>query len=147
MTDTATDALTRLHTDAVDARNGYDEALKDSDSHSLFTLFESLRTFHSDSARELAAELTKLGAAPSYSGSLMSVVHQSIIKLRSLFGGLDQSVLPGLIDGEKRNLAKYDEAIGAGLGTALPVVERQRSKLAGFLSLMEAETAQMKASA
>jgi hypothetical protein len=42
---------------------------------------------------------------PDENGFFMSVVHKTIIDVRSLFNGLDDSVLPGLIDGEKRNVA------------------------------------------
>ena len=41
----------------------------------------------------------------------MTVVHETIMDVRSMFNGLDESVLPGLIDGEKRNVSKYDDAI------------------------------------
>ncbi len=48
----------------------------------------------------------------------MSVVHKTIMDVRSLFNGLDESVLPGLIDGEKRNVAKYDDALKTAGTTA-----------------------------
>ena len=41
----------------------------------------------------------------------MTAVHKTIMDVRSMFDGLDESVLPGLIDGEKRNVAKYDAAL------------------------------------
>ena len=41
----------------------------------------------------------------------MTNVHRTIIGIRSLFGGLDDSILPGLIDGEKRLVGCYDETL------------------------------------
>jgi len=41
----------------------------------------------------------------------MSVVHRTIMGVRSLFDGLGESVLPGLIDGEERNRSAYDKAL------------------------------------
>jgi uncharacterized protein (TIGR02284 family) len=140
-----TDTLTRLHTDAVDASKGYAEALEDSDGHSLFDLFRQMQTLHSQAASELADELIRLGAPPRESGSLLSLVHQSIMKLRSLVGGLDASVLPGLIDGEKRILASYDDALRQGSlsAAATAVVQRQRGQLSQAISQMQSESMQV----
>ncbi len=41
----------------------------------------------------------------------MSTVHRAVISIRSVITGLDESVLPGLIDGEERIVGYYDEAI------------------------------------
>lgn len=102
--------LKTLHTSAIDARNGYQEALKDAEGKGMSPLFSEMIALHESNARELARELTKAGEKPDDKGSFMSVVHQTIMDVRSLFNGLDQSVLPGLIDGEKRNVSKYDDA-------------------------------------
>ena len=61
----------------------------------------------------------------------MSVVHRTIMNVRSLFNGLDGSVLPGLIDGEKRNVDKYDDALQAiRRATASPrLLTAQRDKI------------------
>ena len=132
------ETLERLHTDAVDAMNGYGQALKDSDGHSLFTVFEKLHAFHRGAASELADEMSRVGARPENSGSFMSVIHESIMKLRSLVGGLDESVLPGLIDGEQRNLAEYDAALRGGTlrAPASAIVTRQRDKLSEAIDNM-----------
>jgi uncharacterized protein (TIGR02284 family) len=145
MDERETDILAGLHTDAVDARNGYAEAVKDAepDAGTVLGLFAKMQDLHNAAAEELAAELGRLGARPDYSGSFMSVVHESIIKLRSLVGKLDDSALAGLIDGEQRNLARYDEAIGSGdLGAAsLALVQRQRAVLSRAISLLQAQAA------
>ncbi|MFO1166627.1 MAG: hypothetical protein U1E19_00675 [Rhodoblastus sp.] len=54
---------------------------------------------------------------PDESSSFLSVVHRTIFVGgigRSIDFGLDESVLLGLIDGEERIAARYDEALKAG---------------------------------
>ena len=135
------DTLRRLHTDAVDAMNGYDEAIRDADNHSWVTVFEEMGAFHRGAASDLATELGRLGERPSEDGSFMSTVHRSIMKLRSLVGGLDRSVLSGVIDGEERNLARYDEAIeSGGLQTSsLAIVAKLRRDLGVAIARMRVD--------
>ena len=66
---------------------------------------------HERNADELARELAEAGESPDDRGSFMTIVHKTIMDARSLFNELDESVLPGLIDGEKRNVSKYDDAL------------------------------------
>lgn len=104
------DHLKTLHTSAIDARNGYQEALEDADGKGMSPLFREMIALHEGNASELARKLTEANEIPDDKGSFMTVVHQTIMDVRSLFNGLDESVLPGLIDGEKRNVSKYDDA-------------------------------------
>jgi hypothetical protein len=74
-------------------------------------------------------------------GSFMSVIHRTIMNLRSLFNALNDSVLPGLIDGEKRNVEKYDHALNT---FALPapvgqLLSQQRSRIQQKIELMETQ--------
>jgi uncharacterized protein (TIGR02284 family) len=107
------DHLKSLHTSAIDARNGYQEALKDADGKGMTPLFREMIALHQRHADELASELRKADEIPDEKGSFMSVIHETIMDVRSMFNGLDESVLPGLIDGEKRNVSKYDDALKA----------------------------------
>jgi uncharacterized protein (TIGR02284 family) len=118
--------------------HGYDEALQDSDGNSWVRLFEEMSEFHGSAARELAAELSRLGDRPNEDGSFLSAVHRSIMKFRSLVGGLDESVLPGLIDGEERNLSRYDEAIESGglQASSLAIVAKRRRELGTAIARM-----------
>ena len=104
------DHLKSLHTNAIDARNGYQEALEDAEGKGMTPLFRDMIALHEGNAAELARELTKANEIPDDKGSFMTMVHKTIMDVRSLFDGLDESVLPGLIDGEKRNVSKYDDA-------------------------------------
>jgi len=62
MTNDILDHLKSLQTSAIDARNGYQEALKQADGKGMTPLF-----------------------------------HQTIMDVRSMFDGLEESALPGLI--------------------------------------------------
>ncbi|RJF77987.1 PA2169 family four-helix-bundle protein [Rhodopseudomonas palustris] len=137
------DHLKTLHTAAIDARNGYQEALEDAEGKGLTSLFRDMIALHHSNADELAALLIGAGEQADDSGSFMSVVHRTIMSVRSLFDGLDGSVLPGLIDGEKRNVSKYDDAIAAAGAdaTVLPTLTAQRSKIQDKITLMEQQNA------
>ncbi len=111
MPDDVLSHLKSLHTAAIDARSGYEEALKDAEGRGLTPLFGDMIALHETNATELAADLRAAGAQASDDGSFLGTVHRTIISIRSLFGGLDHSILPGLIDGEKRNVSSYDEAL------------------------------------
>ena len=111
MTDDILDYLKSLHISAIDARNGYQEALTDADGKGMTPLFRDMIALHERNAGELARELTRANELPDEKGSFMTVIHQAILDVRSLFNGLDESVLPGLIDGEKQNVSKYDDAL------------------------------------
>lgn len=126
MSDTYTDHLKTLHTSAIDARNGYREALEAAEGNGMTPLFNEMIALHQSNADGLARELSQRGEKADESGSFMTVVHTAIMDIRGLFGGLGKSVLSGLIDGEKRNVAKYDEALKV---QAAPLLEAQRGAL------------------
>ena len=138
MSDTR-EQLEDLHTSAIDARNGYREAFEDADKHGLVALFKDMASLHQSNADELAAELARRGTPVDADGSFMSAVHQTIMSIRGLFGALDQSVLPGLIDGEERNLAKYDAALEelASDGPASLLLKTQRERIASSVKIMK----------
>ena len=140
MDDAFTDTLTSLHTAAIDARNGYDKALEDADSpKDLSGLFGGMRALHDRNAAELAGWLVKAGRKPDEDGSFMSTVHRVVMDVRSWFDGLGTSVLPGLIDGEKRNIAAYDDALAeaASPAEANAMLASLRARLASALAEME----------
>jgi uncharacterized protein (TIGR02284 family) len=136
----ASDQLKSLHTSAIDARNGYQEALKDAEGRGMSPLFREMMMLHDKNASELASELVKANELPDDAGSFMTTVHKTIMDVRSLFNGLDESVLPGLIDGEKRNLAKYDEALNSSEvpASVASLLNQQRHGLAQKITSMQA---------
>lgn len=134
------DHLKTLHTSAIDARNGYREALKEAEGKGMTPLFRDMIDLHEANAAELARELNRADEIPDDAGSFMSTVHETIMDIRSLFGGLDKSVLPGLIDGEKRNLSRYDDALSSKANPPEPIaalLTSQRGRIAQKIAEME----------
>jgi uncharacterized protein (TIGR02284 family) len=137
------DHLKSLHTSEIDARNGYEKALEDAEGAGMTPLFRDMIALHENNAAELGGELLKAGEKPDEDGSFMTLVHQTIMNVRSLFGGLDGSVLPGLIDGETRNVGKYDDALKAASTSPaiVSLLTAQRSKILEKIALMETQKA------
>jgi len=140
MTQNLIGALKTLHTNAVDAREGYEEALKDAEGKGLTPLFRQMIAMHRLNDTELAAKLRGLGEAADPDGSSMAVLHRTIMSIRALFGGLDESILPGLVDGEQRNVSHYDDALKL---TDTPadtraLLEAQRARIASAIAGMQA---------
>jgi uncharacterized protein (TIGR02284 family) len=134
------DHLKSLHTGAVDARHGYEEALSDAEGRGMTPLFREMIALHEHNAAELASLLKAAGVQSNDDGSFMSTVHRTIMSVRGLFGGLGESVVPGLIDGEKRNIASYDDALKIdGLpADTRQLLTRQRERLQAAIATMQA---------
>ena len=133
------DALTALHTALVDSRKGYETALENADGKGLGPLFQDMITLRNTHASEIASALSAQGHAPDNDGSFMSTVHWAVINVRALVTGLDESILPGLIDGEKRIVGYYDEAIEASAGwePVLVILRKQRSAVLAKIAAMQ----------
>jgi len=138
MADDTLEQLNTLHTRAVDARKGYEEARDDAAGRGLTPLFIEMITLHETNADELAAYLVHAGASANEDGSFMSVIHRTIMDVRSFFNGLDESVLPGLIDGEERNKSAYDGALERPDWPSVvrPILTRQRDRIAAAIARM-----------
>jgi uncharacterized protein (TIGR02284 family) len=132
------DHMKSLHTTVIDARNGYEEALKDAEGKGLTSLFQEMIALHQSHADALAADLTRHGEKVDDKGSFMSTVHRTVISIRSLFGGLDESILPGLIDGEERVVGYYDEALSDCPPSETATLAKQRSALQAKITQMQA---------
>ena len=143
MTNDILDHLKSLHTSAIDARNGYQEALKQADGKGMTPLFREMMELHERNAAELARALARDNEIADEKGSFMTVIHETIMDVRSMFNGLEESVLPGLIDGEKRNVSKYDDAILSA--RTRPIIANflatQRDSIVKKIAAMEAQKA------
>lgn len=131
------ETLSTLHTTLIDSLHGYEEALEDAGKNGLVSLFEEMIALRRAHAVELEPLLSAAGAVPDQDGSFMSTVHRAVISVQSVLTGLDERVLPGLIDGETRMLATFDEAIAAATGSAHDILVRQRSETADRIAEME----------
>ncbi len=136
--------LKALHTAAIDARHGYEEARHDAHGKGMSPLFADMIDRHTRNASDLAGEMGTDADGLNQDGSFMSVVHRSIMDVRALFGGLGDSVLPGLIDGEKRNVHQYQKVLASSDMTpgVRAVIETNRSRLEDALSEMSLLAAQ-----
>jgi uncharacterized protein (TIGR02284 family) len=137
--DKVADELKSLHTAEIDAINGYEEARHDAEGGGMSPLFRELITLHTRNAADLAAELHRSGVPASDDGSFMTTVHRTIFSVRSLFGGLGESVVPDLIDGEMRNAHHYERTLAM---PALPPIARDIC--ADNLARLEAAIEQMR---
>lgn len=133
------DVLKSLHTSEIDARNGYEEALVDAEGKGLSPLFLDMVALHDVNAGEIDQVLIRLGEPSDTERSFMSVVNHAITNVRALFDGLGEGLLPGLIDGEERNLAKYDEALETATlpEHVVDLLSTQRGKIAAKISIMQ----------
>jgi uncharacterized protein (TIGR02284 family) len=138
MADDTIEQLKSLHNRAVDARKGYEEARDDADGRGLTPLFREMIALHETNAGELSAYLLRAGAPANQDGTVMSVVHRTIMDVRSFFNALGESVLPGLIDGEERNKSSYDRALEMPYFPAdvRGVLTHQRDRIAGAIARM-----------
>jgi len=131
------EALAALHTTLIDSRLGYEEALKDAGNRGLVTLFQEMIALRQAAAIELERFLRQAGLQPEADGSFLSTVHRTIISLQSLFNDLDESILPGLIDGEKRILGYYDDALKSATGEEADVLSRQKQEVVDRIAEMQ----------
>lgn len=133
------DGLRKVHTAAIDAEAGYQEAFEKADTDDLKVLFRDVAGLHGRHARELAQLLRQHGADPDADGSMMATVHTLIMDVRAVLGKLDASVLPGLIDGEERNIKTYDDALISSFPDGEVVLESQRHELRKLVRNLKSE--------
>lgn len=137
--ETADDAFQDVLTVAIDSRNGYKEAAKDAESQSLGSFFASMVAFKQRHISELEGLLRDRGVTPDESGSFLTTINRAIFSFRSVFGGVDENVIPGLIDGESRIVGYYDEAILVALGAGeREVLLKHRQELQQMIDTMRA---------
>jgi len=136
------ESLKRLHTILIDSKHGYEDALADAEGHGMTQVFRDMIALRIKDGGEIATELATLGEKADDKGSFMTTVNRAIISLRSLFGGLDESILPGLIDAEKRIVSNYDSALESAASTVdREILTRQRQNLLKIIADMESKNA------
>ena len=105
------DRLKALHTAAIDARSGYEEARDDAEGRDTRPLFQEMIAVHTKNADDLSHVLQRSGAPVGEDGSFMTTINRTVMSLRSLFGGLGDGVVHAMIDAEKHNRSRYDEIL------------------------------------
>jgi uncharacterized protein (TIGR02284 family) len=137
---TSTDSLKSLHTQLIDAREGYETAREEAESADMKDFFSRMVRLHAGLHTDIHDILTARGVQPEDDGSFMAAVHKTIISIRSAVTGLDASSLSGFADGEERIVKAYDTALAdnAGDRDAASVLERHRAKLVAVVAEMKA---------
>lgn len=132
-------ALKSLHTTLVDSLNGYREALKDAEGKGLTPLFADMIDLRTRHIGEVAAALRDQDQPVDDDGSLLTVVHKVVMTVSAVFTGLDERILPGLIDGEQRICTYYDAALANA-----PVDGPERAMLVRQHAAVQSKIDQMK---
>lgn len=99
-----------LKTAMDDATEGYEKMLEKAEPAFKPTVSELL-AHHRATSLDIAAVLQDRGIALDPHGSLMGAVHKTVVTVRSLLDDVDEDFIPGIVDGEKRNLEKFDAAL------------------------------------
>jgi uncharacterized protein (TIGR02284 family) len=104
------------------------ESLRDSQIKAKFQEYSRQR---GDMARELQAEVRKLGGDPEKSGSMSASLHRGWIDIKSAVTGKDDyAILAEAERGEDVAKDQYEKALKAGLtGSALTIVQSQAIKV------------------
>lgn len=100
-----------------DALEGYGTML-DKAEPSFKPTVTTLMEQHRSARDDIEALLRERGAAVATDedGSFMGAVHRTVVTLRAIVDDPDSDWIPGIVDGEERNLDKYDEAIAEAAG-------------------------------
>lgn len=135
--------LATLQVRYTDAANGYEKGVDNADAQ-MRPIFEKLVDLHRKGATEAANILVAHGGEPDQDGSWMSLVHETIMSARGLFGDVDESAISGIIDGEQRLLDQIGTVLSQNLWTETErrTIEAQRDQINSVLaSLREIQDA------
>ena len=132
------DGMAKLLTQLVDAEAGYREGIQLAELPVMVATLESLRGTHANHIRRLEELMRARGMKVDDSTSAMSVVHRAILNIRSVLSGLDENIVPGLIDGEQRIVKAYDDLIPMVDDTTSQVLQTQRGTLNERIAELEA---------
>jgi len=141
---TPVETLSTLYTTVVDAVKGYDEAAKIAKRDQIGTMCAELKKTHMGHAHDIAGLLLERGERPDADGSYMSVVHKIVLNARFMITADEESLLPGLRDGEKRLLEVYDDtlreaeiAAGAFQPAEIEVLKAHRDHIVGNIGKID----------
>jgi uncharacterized protein (TIGR02284 family) len=137
-----TQSLKSLHTTLIDAEEGYHTAIRDAEAPDMKAIFEKLAALHGRGHADVHGMLMEAGERPNESGSFLSLVHKTVISVRSAVKGLDRSSLPSFADGEMRIVEAYDKALAD-----MPLSDPARSRLLRDREELEAAITEMRAKA
>jgi len=136
-------ALKTLQTELIDARRGYEEALKDSTDGDVADLFRQMLDIRTKAVGQIRDALAVAGEADDQHASIMSLVHRTVVSVRAAVSGLGPDSLPAFANGEARILLAYNDAIDEcrSYPKIASVLETQRTELVGMIARMNQTTA------
>jgi Domain of unknown function (DUF2383) len=137
-------SISKLHVMLVDAIKGYD-TMTEKAAPDLRLAIQPFATVHRRHAADLVAILKDNGLSPDSDGSLMGLVHETVVSVRALFGDLDTDALPSVISGEETILASYYDALADVAGAHdrgpeaihTPLAERLNAHVQELQSLVQ----------
>lgn len=124
-----------------DSENGYKEAVEETDSPMLKTLFGECAQQRYDFGHAIKAEIAAIGGKPDKGGSIAGKIHRAWLDFKTILTDDDDAaVLQECINGENMALKEYNEAL---YETTLPdsakeVVSKQRDQIVALVKRMEA---------
>lgn len=124
-------ALDAAHQALIDSREGYAQAAQDAGPGDLRSLFEVILHEKRAAVERMAETLRRKGVAVEDDASLIGTLTRTIVWARSVITG-EQSLLPGMIDGETR----VRDALQGALD-ALPPSDPERANVAALVNEQE----------
>lgn len=122
-----------------DAVEGYETMLEKAEP-SFRPTVSALLAQHREASEAIDAQLRDRGVTVDEDGSFMGAVHKTVVTLRSAVDDPDRDWIPGILDGEARNLKKFDEAMAEAAGDAAlhATLRRCRDALAQQVAMLSA---------
>lgn len=131
------EAMADLHSALIDANEGYEKAIDEAEDNNIRTLFEQMHEHHQRAHTDLHRALLERGERADDTGTFLSVIHRTVISVRSVVAGLDKNSLSSFADGEERIAEKYEEAIEAETdASAISMLQRHKAAQAEMISKM-----------
>ncbi len=125
------DVLNELIHVCKDGERGYRTAAEDVRNSQLQSVFSEYAKQRGSCAKQLQAEVERLGGAATDSGTLTAAVHRGWIDLKAaLSGGDGGAIVAACETGEDYTLAAFERVVNAGItGESLSLVEKQCGKI------------------
>jgi uncharacterized protein (TIGR02284 family) len=114
-----------------DGESGFHEAAEGTNDPQLKALFEKYSTRRREFARELQAEVRRLGGDPDNSGSVAGSLHRGWMNMKTAVTGKDDSAIISEAErGEDSAVKNYERALNQNLSADLEqIVRRQYSEV------------------